>query len=439
VATQLIRPLHAQRLEIRCNVGDAIVANLAIHIVFFFKRHLDAAGLARAFAQALTNIPIFAGRMAMVDGTMRIRCEGQGVPFTSASSGRTLSEAIRSASEDGGLWLIDPVNGPAARWGLGPLCKVRVTQLADDATAIGFSWHHALGDMQTAMLFMNAWAAAAAGKPLAEPLIVEDRAAYLDEHLPADGAREPGVRCLGLTELARSAMYLAKDARKQRTLILYFGEDEIARMRDAYQNGMRLSANDIVCAHVSEALMKADPAVDRRTLAIAVNARTRCGLDPMLIGNIVTTLNVDLRRGEAASSIAGRIRYRVDHFGDEHCDMRINQQFLDTAGAWRAARCVSTAFNPARWNPLISNWSGFGVYRIQFEDTFTCCCTPLMKLPVAGLGALVDGIDGRGLVFQMSLPPKEFEATSSPAIREHMHRFRCAGDDIPGLHRAVHG
>ena len=439
VSTKLIRPLHAERLEIRCNVGDAIVANLAVHIVFFFERHLDTGALTRAFARALTNLPIFAGRMTVVDGRMAIRCEGQGVPFTSVSSGRTLREAIGSVSADSGLWLIDPVNGATARWGLGPLCKVRVTHLADDATAIGFSWHHAIGDMQTSMHFMNAWAAAAADKPLAEPLIVEDRAAYLDEHLPADGAREPGVRCLGLAEFARSALYLAKDARKQRTLSFYFGEDEIARMRDAYGNRMRLSANDVVCAHVSEALMKADPAVDRRTLAIAVNARDRCGLDPMLIGNIITTLNVDLRRGEAASSIAERIRHNVDHFADEHCDMRINQQFLDAAGAWRAARCVISAFNPARWNPVITNWSGFGAYRIQFEDAFPSYYTPVMKLPVAGGGALMQGADGRGLAFQMSLPPREFEATSSPAIREHLHRFRCAGDDIPRLHCEVHG
>jgi len=289
------------------------------------------------------------------------------------------------------------------------------------------------------MLFMNAWAAAAAGKPLAEPLIVDDRATYLDEHLPADGAREPGVRYLGLAELARSALYLAKEARKQRTLSIYFGEGEIARMRDAYGSRMRLSANDVVCAHVSEALMLADPAQDHRTLAIAVNARNRCGLDRMLVGNIITTLNLDLRRGETASSIAERIRHNVDHFADEHCDMRMNQQFLDAAGASRAARCVSTAFDPARWNPLITNLSGFGVYRVQFEDTFTSYLTMLLKLPVAGLGALVEGADGRGLVFQMSLPPKEFEAMSSPASRAHMHRFRQAGDDIPRLHREVHG
>ena len=439
MSTELIKPRRAERLEIRCNVGDAIVANLAIHVVFFFERHLDTRALGGAFAHALTNLPIFAGRIGIDNGRMRIRCEGQGVPFTSVSSNRTFREAIRSASEDTGLWLVDPVNGATARWGLGPVCKVRVTHLADDATAIGFSWHHAVGDMQTFMHFMNAWSAAAADKPLAEPLIVEDRAGYLDEHLPADGARDPGVRCLGLGELARSALYLAKDARKQRTLSLYFGECEIARMRDAYGTRMWLSANDVVCAHASEALMKADPAVDRRTLAIAVNARNRCGLDPMLVGNIITTLNLDLRRGETPSSIAERIRHNVDHFADEHCDMRMNQQFLDAAGASRAARCVSTAFDPARWNPLITNLSGFGVYRVQFEDTFTSYLTMLLKLPVAGLGALVEGADGRGLVFQMSLPPKEFEAMSSPASRAHMHRFRQAGDDIPRLHRDVHG
>ena len=96
MSTQLIRPLNAERLDIRCNVGDAMVANLAVHIVFFFERRLDTTALTRAFAQALKNLPIFAGRMALVDGTMRIRCEGRGVPFTSVSSGRTLREAIRS-------------------------------------------------------------------------------------------------------------------------------------------------------------------------------------------------------------------------------------------------------------------------------------------------------------------------------------------------------
>ena len=201
MSTQLIRPSHAQRLEIRCNAGDAIVANLATHFVFFFERHLDTRALGRAFAQALTNLPIFAGRIGIDNGRMRIRCEGQGVPFTSVSSNRTFREAIRSASEDTGLWLVDPVNGATARWGLGPVCKVRVTHLADDATAIGFSWHHAVGDMQTFMHFMNAWSAAAADKPLAEPLIVEDALATSTSISPPMALGTPGCVASGLANL----------------------------------------------------------------------------------------------------------------------------------------------------------------------------------------------------------------------------------------------
>jgi hypothetical protein len=41
VSAQLIRPLHAQRLDIRCNVGDVVLSNVANHLVFFFERHLD--------------------------------------------------------------------------------------------------------------------------------------------------------------------------------------------------------------------------------------------------------------------------------------------------------------------------------------------------------------------------------------------------------------
>jgi hypothetical protein len=95
MSTQLIRPSHAQRLEIRCNAGDAIVANLATHFVFFFERHLDTRALGRAFAHALTILPIFAGRMAMVDGTMRIRCEAAGCAIPSCVvNARSVSDPI---------------------------------------------------------------------------------------------------------------------------------------------------------------------------------------------------------------------------------------------------------------------------------------------------------------------------------------------------------
>jgi hypothetical protein len=440
LSTQLIRPSKAERLDIRCDAGDALVANLGVQMVFFFPRRLETNALARAFARALECLPIFAGRMGSAGGRMRIRCEGQGVPFTCVSSGQTMGEAIRSASQDGKPRLVDPVNGVTERWGWGPVCRIRVTHLADDSTAIGFAWHHAVGDMQTAMLLMNAWAEAAAGGTPAEPVIAEDRAAYLNDHLPSGGALEPGLRYAGFAD----AVSLARRTRKQRTYSRYFGADEIARMREEFTapargaDFIRLSANDVVCAHIAEAIMAMDPAADRRTLAIMVNARNRCGLDPMLAGNILTTMNLDVHRQEPAGSIARRIRHAVDHFADEHCDLRVNQRFMDAAGRWRGAWCISSGFRADRWN-LLTNWSGFGVYRVRFEDTGPSYFTPLTRIPMGGLGGLVEGADGRGLLFWMYLPPNEFRAMSHPAMRERLHRFRRDDDDIPELHRDLHG
>ena len=426
MSTQLISPTRLRRFDIRCNVGDVALVNVAIHFVFFFDRRLDSRALADSFARALGKLPIFAGRIVPTGGALRIRCGATSeVPFACVSSDRTRDEAIRSISEDRGGWLIDPVNGPVARWGFGPLCRIRVTHLADGATAIGVSFHHAIGDIQTAMYLMNAWTAAAAGTALPEPLIVEDRAAYLDEHLPPEGGSEPGVRCLGLAETARSLLCVARDGPRLRTWSLYFGEDEILRMRNVFgSDTVRLSANDVVCAQVSEALMTANPHIDRRSFALAVNMRTRCGLDPMLVGNLVTALNIDLRRGQSAESIAERIRHKLDRFVAEHSDMRINQQFLDEAGSFRGMRCVAKGFDPVRWNPVFSNWSGIGAYRISFEGAYASYFTPVMRVPYAGFGILSDAADGRGVVFQMTLPPNDFAVMSSAAVLERLHRFR---------------
>jgi len=63
--------------------------------------------------------------------------------FTSVSSGRTLRDAIRSAAQDSGGWLIDPVNGATARWG-GAAVQGTRHAARGRRDAIGFSWHHAI-------------------------------------------------------------------------------------------------------------------------------------------------------------------------------------------------------------------------------------------------------------------------------------------------------
>lgn len=432
---RLIKPPSARHRDIRCTGIDRLVETLPISIVFFFERHLDADALSEALSGALAHVPVYAGRISVARGEFRIRCRGQGVSFTVASSEHTLTEAIRSTAENRGHWLVDQVDVVSAHRGRSPLLAIRVTHLADGSTAIGCCFHHSVGDLRSFMSFVHAWAAVAAGKSVSEALIVEDRSAYLDERLPPDTARVPGVRAIRLSEAARLVLYAAKDARKKTTVSLYFGDDEVHRMRNAYGPATLLTTNDVVCAHVSEALMLADPAAARRTLAIAVNVRKRCGLDPMLFGNMVTLLKVEVRRGEGAATIANRIRHGVDHFVDEHLDMRSNLKLTDAAGTWGIYRCAPAAFDVRRWGPGVTNWSNEGLHRVRFEGVTPSYVTPVMNFLVPGTGVMLEGAGGRGVLLVMTLPPEIAEAMSSPTIRDHLRRFRREDDAIPELHR----
>ena len=114
MSTQMIKPLRATT-DIRCTVVDVVLSNVANHLVF----SLSGNWIRGALADALLQRSGFhlRGPVTLVGGTLHIRCRGQGVPFTSVSSDRTLHEAIRSVTEDSGDWLVDQVNGATARWG----------------------------------------------------------------------------------------------------------------------------------------------------------------------------------------------------------------------------------------------------------------------------------------------------------------------------------
>lgn len=58
----------------------------------------------------------------------------------------------------------------------------------------------------------------------------------------------------------------------------------------------------------------------------------------------------------------------------------------------------------------------------------------MLRPPVAGLGAVLEGAGGRGLMVQMSLPPNDFAAFQRVAADGDLHRFRRTGDQIPAVH-----
>ena len=171
---------------------------------------------------------------------------------------------------------------------------------------------------------------------------------------------------------------------------------------------------------------KADPEVDHRNLAITVNARSRCGLDPMLLGNIITTLNLQIRYGEPSVRLqnASAAVSTTSPTGTTTCAS--TKSSSTPSGRLRAARCVSVAFDPDR--PERADLELERVRRLshRIRGCYPMPFLPLAKVPVTGLGALVDGPAVAGLSSR-SLTPEEFDATSTDAMLEYIHRFRGSG------------
>jgi len=78
----------------------------------------------------------------------------------------------------------------------GPVFTVRVHLFRGGGTAIGLTYSHAIGDLQTFISFMKTGSNLAARRTSEPPLLVLDRQRYLKEH--SDGERgAPGLRRVG--------------------------------------------------------------------------------------------------------------------------------------------------------------------------------------------------------------------------------------------------
>ena len=70
MSTQMIKPLHAQRLDIRCAIVDVVLSNVANHLVFSLSGNWIR-GRLPMHLRALASI--FAGQVTLVGGTLHVQ------------------------------------------------------------------------------------------------------------------------------------------------------------------------------------------------------------------------------------------------------------------------------------------------------------------------------------------------------------------------------
>lgn len=421
---------------IRCDISDLMLVELSVTVVFFFERELGVDRLADSLSGALGRLPAFAGRLRRRDGALEIVCDDSGVPLTVYEADETLPEAIgrMTLPQSGFAETVDP---KAAQLGGPPLMTVQLSRLADGATALGCSWHHAVGDMRSFMVLMQTWSALAEGLAPPDAVFVEDRDAAIERVLPAEDSGRPGFRRVEREEMELLDKAFAAAPRANRAVQLYFGAREVARMKERYAAAAhrRLSTNDVLTAHLVTCVRRLDEDAQARALTIPVDLRRFLGLSPIATGNLVGEIHLECPPAGPAEELAARIRAAVDDFPAAHLSLRTSRRLLAKHGPALLDECVPLGFDPANRTFMVSNWSASGIYDTVFEGCRPTAFAPGISYPLPWVAWIVEGFEGAGFLCTVVVPAALAARLRGAAGAEVLHCFREPGDesDLPAL------
>jgi hypothetical protein len=439
--TSMIRAGRSAGTVVRCALTDPIAADSAVSAVFFFDQALDPSRLADGLARALDRLPVFAGRLRDTSGAPDIVCADQGVPMTVADVDHPLHDMIGAATrvESG---LVDDVDTDAARAGEGPLLTVRISRLRGGGTALGCSWHHLVGDMNTFMLLMRSWSAFVDGGGQPDVTVVKDRTAFLETVLPAKDTGQPSYRLIDPAEAAEIGTALNRAMDSSTITHLYFGDAEVGRMRELFgaRTGRWLSANDVLCAHIVDTLCVLGEDADTRFLDFPVNIRSRLGLPSSIVGNLLTVVDLPREPKTSPEAFAAAIRTAVDNIVDSHVNLRADLAFVREHGWSRLREFMFRGIDPGRRTIILSNCSGFDVYGITFgggRPAFFGLTPTRTSFQLPWVGVLFRGFAGTGQLCMLALPDEFAESLRRPDGQAVLHRFRATGDVLPRLASSI--
>ena len=419
-----------QNLSIRCAVTDVFVRDIPVSAVFFYEQQLDKAALSRGLGRVLGDFAPFNARLRRRGLERFIDCGETGCRFTLRPSARTLQETLAGLDDQTRIELVDPIDARRVWNRDEPVISFRVTHFAGGGSALGISWHHAVGDWHSVMTMLKAWSKTVAGLDYEKPLFVADRDAYFNSTLPASELAPPNLRYLQLRELPRLGLYMLTQARDKQRVTFHFEPEELERMRAELEreSGQKLSINDALSAHVATVIASRDVKVSDRRVSIAVNFRKRAGLPSQMLCNAVSTLDVGCEHGKPPAQIAADLRGALDAYADKHLNHRANLRLIERhGGVAKITRFIPTGVDPFAGSIVLSNWSRFGIYDVDFGNSAPTHFITAGGGPLPWLGVVHEGFGQRGLIVDLELPSKVAARMRDAAGLRAVHRYADAG------------
>lgn len=196
------------------------------------------------------------------------------------------------------------------------------------------------------MQLMKAWSNVFNNKEYTLPLIVNDRKAYLQNHLKPNQNTTSGVRYLSIGELLKLIVYRPFSARTKTVLRFHFSEMELDNMKQVFSeiNGESISKNAALCAHMMELIYKLDSGKDDRKLSIVVNYRAKEKLPNAISGNFVTCVNLLVNQQIQSFKLAKELRTAVNNFQNLHMDFFTTKEFIENKGGRKNSVVLQVSF-----------------------------------------------------------------------------------------------
>jgi hypothetical protein len=422
----LIKAQQTTSLQIQCSLSDHLAVPAPISVVFFYRQAIPKERIVEALQNVLVDFPLFAGRLVKTAEGLSIDCQNQGVRMS----------VVHCASlPDNMAQFVDPIKPFKSLTHQAPVLHIQLNY-CQDGMAIGYCWHHSLGDMATFMEFLKALSASAQGKSYPPPHMVTDRMRCL-EHMPlCKKEKSLRLKILGVMDVCRLMKHVYS---KRECVYLHFTEEEIGALRQqlSERTGLPLSRNDALCAHLLELTThyRRDPGV---YLSLAVNMRSRLKLPPNLLGNFSDLVSIPIEKPRAIETTAKAVHGAIHNYLNDYFQHpQILQEWVDAHDALgKLRRLIPESLLPELNHLIVTNWTHFDVYSIDFGIVSPYLFLPIGRSPLPWAACIVEGCDNQGLLVTLIVPAtvaKKIKKVNTPSAKaegfSHEHLSPLRGTD----------
>lgn len=399
---------HHEHQQIKCAFIDHCIARIPVSIVFFYRKAIPSGLIVESLRKVLSDFPIFAGTFLFQENQLFINCNNQGVRLNIVHSSQRLLENFLKTS------YIDPLSSKK-----GPVLTIKLSYFSD-GMAIGYTWNHALGDMATFMEFLKSLSASVKKQTYPLPIILKNRDDLIKEKKEYTGDKLKHLNVLDI-------FYLLKEmVSPKKITYIYFNSEEIDNLRNtlSHQLGYKISKNTAICSHIFETLLRIRSR--RKVATIAVNIRSHVKAASNSLGNFVDSAFIPFKESQSLQSIADSIHNAVNQFRPDCFDL--SPLIQEAGGTKTMPRVMPRNLLPQEKNLLISSWTNFSAFTIDFGIEAPFLFLPMGKSPLSWVLNIVEGINNQGLLASLVLPPSATKRLLNPTNIQYLHRFRSKSE-----------